>query len=92
MFKRFWNKRRKAWENLQRSLTRSEDNRLAATQAVANFTEKVGALADHMRTEQSLMRNLAENQVGDTERPDAVDGHAANGTGTTTPAADTFEH
>lgn len=50
-------------ENLQRSLTRSEDNRLAATQAVANFTEKVGALADHMRTEQSLMRNLAENQV-----------------------------
>ena len=50
-------------ENLQRSLTRSEDNRLSATQAVASFTEKVGSLADHMRTEQSLMKSLAESQM-----------------------------
>lgn len=50
-------------QDLQRSLTRGEDNRIAATQAIASFTEKVGSLTDHMRTEQTVMKTLAENQA-----------------------------
>ncbi len=50
-------------ENLQRTLVRGEDSRVSANVNIAELADKVGTLTDQMRTEQSLMMRLAENQV-----------------------------
>lgn len=50
-------------ENLQRTMTRGEDTRTQTTEAMNGLTDKVGLLTDHMRTEQAVMKALAENQV-----------------------------
>lgn len=50
-------------ENLQRIMARGEESRIAANSGSAQLNEKLSALTDQMRTEQSLMVRLAENQM-----------------------------
>lgn len=50
-------------ENLQRTLARSEDSRLAVDSHLIGVGDKIETLTDHMRTQQALMRSLAETQV-----------------------------
>ena len=50
-------------ENLQRIMARGEESRIAANSGSALLNEKLSALTDQMRTEQSLMVQLAENQL-----------------------------
>ena len=49
-------------ENLQRILSRGEDSRMQANQAVLALTERIGMLSDTMRTNQQLMLHVAEAQ------------------------------
>ena len=49
-------------ENLQRILVRGEDGRVQANQAVTALTDRIGELADSMRTNQQLMLRIAETQ------------------------------
>ena len=50
-------------ENLQRIMARGEESRIAANSGSTQLNEKLSALTDQMRTEQSLMVQLAENQL-----------------------------
>lgn len=50
-------------ENLQRTLTRSEDGRAEANQKIIELSESVAALGETIRTEQNLMLKLAEGQM-----------------------------
>ena len=50
-------------ENLQRTLTRGEDDRNQANATLTTLGEKLETLTDHMRTEQALMKKLAESQM-----------------------------
>ncbi len=50
-------------DNLQRTLARAEENRMAADDRLLSLTEKLATLTDHMHTEQALMAKLAENQM-----------------------------
>lgn len=50
-------------ENLQRIMARGEESRIAANSGSAQLNEKLSALTDQMRTEQSLMVRLAESQM-----------------------------
>ena len=50
-------------ENLQRTLTRGEESRMTVDGHLINVGDKLEILTDHMRTQQSLMRSLAETQV-----------------------------
>jgi hypothetical protein len=54
-------------DNLQRILTRGEENRIAtnisANANVAALTDRLTALTDQMKTEQSLLLRLAESQM-----------------------------
>ncbi len=49
-------------ENLQRTMARGEDNRIASNNTFLQMVEKLGTLTDHMRTEQQVMMRLAETQ------------------------------
>ncbi len=49
-------------ESLQNVLTRDEENRVQATNAVVVLNERLGMLADTMRTNQHLMLRIAESQ------------------------------
>ncbi|MGH6954760.1 MAG: flagellar motor protein MotA [Alphaproteobacteria bacterium] len=49
-------------ENLQRTLARGEDSRAAADTGLRALTDRLTTLTDQMRTEQTLMLRLAENQ------------------------------
>lgn len=49
-------------ENLQITLARGEESRVAAQTHLLTLTEKIGTLTDQMRTEQQLMLKLAEGQ------------------------------
>jgi hypothetical protein len=49
-------------ENLQRTLARGEDSRIAANTAVVSLTERLGALTDQMRQSQQLLLRLGETQ------------------------------
>ncbi len=71
-------------ENLQRTLSRGEDERNHANTNLTTLMEKLGTLTDHMRTEQTLMMKLAESQMemkpillrlaeSASERPEPVD-------------------
>lgn len=50
-------------EGLQRILARGEEGRVAASQALLTLTERLSALTDQMRTGQSLMLRVAEQQA-----------------------------
>ena len=50
-------------ENLQRTIARGEENRKAANSSIIALTDKLSALTDQMRAEQSLMIKLAEGQM-----------------------------
>lgn len=49
-------------ETLQRTIARGEENRAATNAHLLSLAEQMGTLTDQMRTEQSLMRRLAEGQ------------------------------
>jgi uncharacterized protein YukE len=50
-------------EGLQRVLSRDEDGRAQANQAMATLNERLGTLADTMRANQHLMLRIAETQA-----------------------------
>ena len=50
-------------ENLQRTLTRGEESRISVNTNVISLADKLETLTDHMRTEQTLMKTLAETQI-----------------------------
>jgi hypothetical protein len=50
-------------ENLQRTLTRGEESRMMVDEHLINVGDKLEVLTDHMRTQQSIMRSLADTQV-----------------------------
>ncbi len=50
-------------ENLQVIITRGEEGRYAVSEGLANLTGKIEILTEHMRTEQAVMKNLAEMQM-----------------------------
>ncbi len=50
-------------ENLQRTLQRGEESRISVNANVIALGDKLETLTDHMRTEQALMKSLAETQV-----------------------------
>ena len=50
-------------ENLQRTLQRGEEAKIGANVGVSRLTEKIDTLTDQMRTEQTLMAQLAEHQL-----------------------------
>jgi hypothetical protein len=49
-------------ETLQRTMARGEENRAATNAHLLSLAEQMGTLTDQMRTEQSIMRRLAEGQ------------------------------
>ena len=50
-------------ENLQRTQTKGEESRIAINNSMHQMIEQMGSLSDHMRTEQAIMRSMAESQV-----------------------------
>ena len=50
-------------ENLQHILSRNEEGRVQASQAVLQLTERLGLLSETMRTNQLLMQRMAEMQA-----------------------------
>lgn len=50
-------------DSLQRTIGRGEENRAASAAALATLGTQLSTLVDHMRTEQSLMRALAESHA-----------------------------
>ena len=50
-------------DNLQRIMARGEESRMTANSGTQQLNEKLSTLTDQMRTEQTLMVRLAENQL-----------------------------
>ncbi len=50
-------------EELQRTLARGEENRIASSTNMLSLTERLATLTDQMRSEQDLMVKLVENQM-----------------------------
>ena len=50
-------------ENLERILARGEESRITANTTLAGLTEQLGNVGEHMKAGQSLMVQLAENQM-----------------------------
>ena len=50
-------------DNLQRSMARAEESRVSANVGAHQLADRLGTLVDHMRTSQSLLLKLAENQL-----------------------------
>jgi hypothetical protein len=50
-------------EGLQRTLSRGEEGRMQANQAVLSLNERLSALTDTMRANQQLMLRIAESQA-----------------------------
>lgn len=50
-------------ENLQRTLTRGEESRIAVNNSLRQMGEQMATLTDHMRTEQMLMKSMATSQT-----------------------------
>ncbi len=76
-------------ENLQHILSRGEEGRMQANQAVLSLTERIGTLSDTMRANQQLMLRIAEAQAaiapalqrlgeGRDGTEDALRGHLRN--------------
>ena len=51
-------------ENLQRILVRGEEGRVQANNAIQTLNERIGMLAETMRSNQQLMLRMAETQAG----------------------------
>jgi hypothetical protein len=49
-------------ENLQRTMARGEESRIASNSTFLQMVDRLGTLTDHMRTEQQVMMRLAETQ------------------------------
>ena len=49
-------------ENLQRIISRNEEGRVASQNAMLSLAEKLASLSDHMKSERSVMQELAESQ------------------------------
>ncbi|MCG8356587.1 MAG: flagellar motor protein MotA [Kiloniellales bacterium] len=49
-------------DNLQRTVARGEEDRVAANNNLMTLTERLGTLTDQMRTEQGVLLRLAETQ------------------------------
>ena len=50
-------------DDLQRTLSRGEDNRASSSANILSLTERLATLTDQMRAEQDLMVKLVENQM-----------------------------
>ncbi len=50
-------------ENLQRTISRGEESRISVNSNVIALGNKLETLTDHMHTEQTLMKSLAETQM-----------------------------
>lgn len=50
-------------ENLQVIISRSEEGKHSVNASLGSLTEKIEALTDHMRTEQQVMKHLAESHM-----------------------------
>lgn len=50
-------------DNLQRTIARGEEDRLAAGNNLMTLTDRLGTLTDQMRTEQAVLLRVAENQA-----------------------------
>ena len=50
-------------ENLQQTITRGEENRISVNSNIIALGNMLETLTDHMRTEQTLMKSLAETQM-----------------------------
>jgi hypothetical protein len=50
-------------ESLQRTVSQSEEGRRSANNQLYTLTERIAALTDHMKTEQTLLLRLAEGQL-----------------------------
>jgi len=50
-------------ENLQRTLSRGEESRIAVDNNILSLSDNMATLTDQMRTEQVLMKSLAETQI-----------------------------
>ena len=50
-------------ENLQQTITRGEENQISVNSNIIALGNKLETLTDHMRTEQTLMKSLAETQM-----------------------------
>jgi hypothetical protein len=50
-------------DNLQRVMSRGEESRISSNTNMRQLTDRLSTLADQMKTEQSLMLKLAENQL-----------------------------
>ncbi|MEA4839143.1 MAG: flagellar motor protein MotA [Rhodospirillaceae bacterium] len=50
-------------DNLQRTMARGEEGRISANTNMRQLTDRLSTLAEQMKTEQSLMLKLAENQL-----------------------------
>ena len=50
-------------ENLQQTITRGEESRISVNINIVALGNKLETLTDHMRTEQTLMKSLAETQM-----------------------------
>ncbi len=69
-------------ENLQRTMARGEDGRAKVDGSLISLSAKLETLTDQMRTEQALMKSLAETQIA--IRPilqQLADGSGAHGGG-----------
>ena len=50
-------------DNLQRTIARGEEDRMVVNNNLAVLTDRLTTLTDQMRTEQQVMRHLAETQI-----------------------------
>jgi len=50
-------------ENLQKTIAGGEESRVSVNNSIMTLGEKLELLTDHMRTEQTLMKGLAESQM-----------------------------
>lgn len=50
-------------ENLQRTMTRGEETRIHTSEALSQLSDKMSTITDFMRTEQVIMKTLAETHM-----------------------------
>lgn len=74
-------------DNLQVIISRSEEGKHAVNHSLSELANKVETLTDHMRTEQAVMRHLAESQV---EMKPILE-RLANGSGATSGADEVMQ-
>ena len=61
-------------EDLQRTLSRGEEQRATSSANLLSLTERLATLTDHMRSEQDLMVKLVEKSAGDAAGAGALGG------------------